>query len=168
MPWFQTIDELASGAPALRVRRYGVIEVADERLVAIRLRPFPKRVSLAGSHVLGRLRHRRRLGNRCRLYYNQPRGHDSFLVLNYVESTANASLATFRLSLTVLDEVARIKQSDAILAHISNPRISDRLLARWGWAPHCHGRRGRHFIKRFYGRYPAPPPSDWAAHATAT
>ena len=63
------------------------------------------------------------------------------------------ALETFRRALTALDEIARIKRSDALLADVSNLRISDRLLARWGWVPHCPSRWHRHFIKRFYGSY---------------
>ena len=33
--------------------------------------------------------------------------------------------------------IARLKGSDAILCDASNLRISDRLLARWGWTPHA-------------------------------
>jgi len=61
----------------------------------------------------------------------------------------------------VLDEIARIKRSDALLTDASNLRISDRLLARWGWVPHTSSRWHRHHIKRFYGNY--PPASGLAA-----
>jgi hypothetical protein len=54
----------------------------------------------------------------------------------------------------VLDEIARIKRSDAILAHVSNPQISDRLMWRWGWERHLVQSSKRQFIKRFYGVYP--------------
>ncbi len=57
-------------------------------------------------------------------------------------------LRTFRQAALVLDEIAEIKGSWAIVCHAMNPRISDRLFARWGWEPHCAGERGRHFIKR--------------------
>ena len=35
-------------------------------------------------------------------------------------------------------------------------RISSRLAERWGWQRHKPSRWRRHFIKRFYGSYPAP------------
>jgi hypothetical protein len=54
----------------------------------------------------------------------------------------------------VLDEIARIKQTDAIVCDVRNARISDRLLRRWGWESHVPQSRRRHFIKRFYGEYP--------------
>lgn len=159
----ETIVDLAAGRELLRARPYGVIETVDERLARVRLRPFPKLVSLPEIAVVGRLRHRYAPGNRCRLYYNQPCGHRNFLALKYVVSSAGASLATFRLALTVLDEIARIKRVDALLCDAANLRISDRLLARWGWTPHCPSPWHRHFIKRFYGDYPAPPAALYPA-----
>jgi hypothetical protein len=59
----------------------------------------------------------------------------------------------------VLDEIARLKRSDALLCDVSNWRISERLMARFGWEPHCPSRWHRHYIKRFYGEY--PPPAGW-------
>jgi hypothetical protein len=153
MRLFETATDLKRHSQCVQRRRYGVIEAAQGQLACVRLRPFPKVVTLPEATLLGRLRHRAGRGDRCRLYYNQPWGHDNFLVLKYVESTSGTSLATFRRALTALDEIARIKRSDAIVADVSNLRISDRLLARWGWVPHCPSRWHRHFIKRFYGSY---------------
>jgi hypothetical protein len=68
-------------------------------------------------------------------------------------SSRDCTLATFRGALDVLDAIARIKRSDAILCDACNGRISDRLFARWGWVPHTSDRRHRNFIKRFYGEY---------------
>jgi hypothetical protein len=54
----------------------------------------------------------------------------------------------------MLDEIAAIKRTDAIVMQAWNPRLTARNLARYGWAPHTADPRGRHFIKRFYGEYP--------------
>ena len=58
-------------------------------------------------------------------------------------------------ALLVLDEIAKLKRTDAIVCEVSNWRISDRLLTRWGWESHLGESRRRHFIKRFYGDYTA-------------
>ena len=89
-------------------------------------------------------------------YYNQPRRHSNYLSVAFVLSHRDGTLATFRRALTVLDEVARLKRTDAILCDAWNWRISDRLAARWGWEPHKPQRWHRNFIKRFYGVYPQP------------
>ena len=132
----------------VRRARYGVIETADERLAGIQLRRRPRRAS-PFDLLLGRTLHQRRRANRCRLYYNQPVGHDDFLALKFTVSGRGTSFATFRAALWVLDEIARIKGSHAIVCDVANRRISDRLLARWGWEAHLPSRWHRHFIKRF-------------------
>ena len=58
-----------------------------------------------------------------------------------------------------LDRIAELKRTDAILCDAANLRISDRLLARFGWESHAPGRWSRNFIKRFYGVYPGCPSS---------
>ena len=153
---FVVVTDLAAGAELLRRRRYGVIEVADERLLRVCLRPLPKLGSWLETKLQGQWQHRRQRGNYCRLYYNQPRSASRFLALTYVVSTRGATLATFRGALSVLDEIARLKQSDALVCDVANARISDRLLSRWGWSPLAARRWQRHYIKRFYGVYPPP------------
>ena len=65
------------------------------------------------------------------------------------------TLSTFHGGLNVLDQIAQIKNADALLCDAWNSRISDRLLSRWGWQPHTKSRWHRNYIKRFYGTYPA-------------
>jgi hypothetical protein len=104
----------------------------------------------------GDWRHRWCAGNACRLYYNEPRSAPGFLALSYLISSRTASVATVLRALGVLDEIARLKRSDAVVCDVSNLRISDRLLKRWGWSPLRASALHRPFIKRFYGTYPLP------------
>jgi hypothetical protein len=117
------------------------------------LRPWPAVVSLPDVLLLGRWRHRRRSGDRMRIYYNQPLRCSNYLVLKYAESTSRTSMATLTRALGALDAVARLKRSDALLCDASNPRITVRAMRRFGWEPHCPSRFHRHFIKRFYGTF---------------
>jgi hypothetical protein len=148
------VDPFGVDRDALCQGRYGVIDVRDGRLAAIHLRRCPKIVSALEIEWLGRRRHQNTPGDRCLLYYNQPRRHDSYLALVYVVSDRDCTFASFRRVGQLLDEVARVKQSDAILCDVWNLNISDRLLARWGYEPHKPQRWHRNFIKRFYGEYP--------------
>ena len=157
MPLFQSITDLTADADVIRQRRYGIIECSAGRLTAIRFRPYPKWASLPEALFWGERRHRRWQADSCRLYFNQPLRFPSFLAVPYAFSGRGTKLATFYAALEALDEIARIKRTDAILADILNSRISDRLLARQGWSPHKPSRWHRHFIKRFYGEYPARP-----------
>ncbi|NQU23502.1 MAG: hypothetical protein HQ567_19655 [Candidatus Nealsonbacteria bacterium] len=163
MPWFDTVTDLVEGADVLRRRRYGVIEVVAGRFRRVRLRPFPKIISAPEILLFGGLHHSRRPGDRLLLYYNQPLRFPNFLALKYVVSARHTRMATLTRAADALDEIARLKQVDAILCDVGNWRISTRLLCRWGWHPHCPSRWHRHYIKRFYGRY--PPPARWIAAA---
>jgi hypothetical protein len=157
MPLFENVTDLADAAGLLRRRRYGVIEVAEGRFRRVLLRPFPKVISAPEIILLGGRHHRRRPGDRCLLYYNQPRRFPQFLVLKYVISARQTTMQTLTRGLAVLDEIARLKGSDAVLCDVGNWRVSTRMMARQGWQPHCPSRWHRHYIKRFYGQYPPTP-----------
>jgi hypothetical protein len=154
---FATIDDLCSAEDLLRRARHGVIEAIDGRFRRVQLRPWPAMVSLPYVLLAGAWQHRHSPGDRCLLYFNQPRRYPNYLTLQYIISTRGGSLASFYRVLDVLDEIARIKRSDALLADVTNGRISTRLLSRLGWESHCPARWHRHYIKRFYGVYPPRP-----------
>ncbi|OHB74777.1 MAG: hypothetical protein A2W31_05825 [Planctomycetes bacterium RBG_16_64_10] len=166
-PLFETVTDLAAGADIVRARRYGIVVVAEGRLVAVWMWPLPKLLAWPEVVPVGRRYHARGPRDRCRLYYNQPWRFPNYLALRYVVSAAGTSLATFRAALSVLDAIAQIKGSDALLCDIANSRISARLMARWGWQAHKPGRMHRNYIKRFYGKYP-PIDWSWASHGAPT
>jgi hypothetical protein len=134
-----------------------MIEIAAGRLVGVHLRLWPKSPSVLGIWWHGRRRHQRAGGDRCRLYYEQPWGLASYLALKYVVSHRETTLQSLHGALQVLDEIARLKRTDAIVCEVTNQRISDRLLRRWGWERHLPESSRRHYIKRFYGTYLQPP-----------
>jgi hypothetical protein len=150
------VTSLIEGADALRRRRYGVIEVSDGQFRQVKLRWFPKVATGLELLWFGQWQHRHCARDRIHFYYNQPWRFPNFLTLKYSVSGRHTSMKSLCRGLDVLDEIARLKGSDAILCDVSNWRISTRLMARWGWVPHCPSRWHRHFIKRFYGDYPAP------------
>jgi hypothetical protein len=151
--FFENVTDLEAGADVLQNRRYGVIEVCGGRLVAVHLRPWPKLVSLI-SVLWGQWYHKHMPGDRMWLYYNQPVRCPNFLALKFAVSARGTTWATAHRALTVLDEIAWIKRADALLVDAANFRLSPRMLAREGWAPHATSRWHRNYIKRFYGSYP--------------
>jgi hypothetical protein len=151
----EIIRDFEAGRDRLRDGRYGVIETAGGMLRAIYLRPWPKLFSLAELWPIALRYHARGEADRCLLYYNQPRSQPNFVALKYVVSTEGTTYRTFRASLTVLDAIAELKRTDAIVCDASNWRISDRLLTRLGWEPLAPSRWHRNYIRRFYGEYPA-------------
>lgn len=151
---FQSVRNVDSAQDILRTRAYGVIEVARGELVQIQLKPWPKIGSVVEAKWISGWKNRRQPHDVCRLYYNQPIQHRNYLALTFIESTPNTRLRTLFRSLQILDQIAFLKRSDAILAEISNEKISDRLMERFGWQRHLERKRQRHWIKRFYGEYP--------------
>jgi hypothetical protein len=150
----QTIVDWNSGREVLIRGRYGVIEAAAGRIVAVHLRPWPKLLSWPEIWLTSTTYHARGAADRCLLYYNQPRRHSNYLALRYMESTRATTYATARAALLGLDALAELKGTDALLCDAANMRISARLMARFGWTPHTPQRWRRNFIKRFYGTYP--------------
>lgn len=149
MPFFETVTDLAAGADVLRRRRYGVIETHAGELTRVTLRPWPHLISLRELWPLGDDWRPEGPADRCRLYYNQPRGHEEFLALRYVACTAGASYATFRAALTALDEIAALKGCRALLCDAANRRLSDRFMRRMGWEEHAPMWGRRNYIRRF-------------------
>jgi hypothetical protein len=156
-PWFETVTDLEEGAEVLRHRAYGVIEAAGGRFRRVVLRPFPKIVSLPDVLLLGGWYHRHYRRDRCLLYYNRPWRFPNFLAVKYVVSGRGTRYSTLCRVLEVLDEIARLKRTDALLCELTNWRISREMMLRRGWEPHCPSRWRRHYIKRFYGEYRRRP-----------
>src|SRR5436853_7063549 len=104
--WFETIVDWNAGREALVRRRYGVIEAAAGRVVAVHLRPWPKLISWPEIWPVGRAYHAQGQAERCLLYYNQPRQFSNFLALKYMGSTVGTTYATCRAALLALDALA--------------------------------------------------------------
>lgn len=149
------VRDLAAGAELLARPGHGWVEVAEGRLVGIWLRPWPRRGSWLETRLWGAWLHQHRPGDRVRLYFNQFRSLPSYLSLAYARSNRETTLATLHRASAVMDEIARLRRSDALVADFVNARVSDRLLRRWGWEPLPATRWRRPWIKRFYGVYPA-------------
>lgn len=150
----RTLGEWLAALPAIRAGRYGVIETAAGKLVAIHLRRWPKMISLPEVWPVRGNYHTVGASDRCWLYYNQPRSCPNFLALKYVVSSRGTRIATPLAAAAVLDIVAEVKRTDAIVCDAANSRLSDRFLLRQGWEAHKPQRWHRNFIKRFYGMYP--------------
>ncbi len=153
MLWLEMLDNLNNAANLVRRRRYGIIRVSGGKFHSLSFRPWPKLISRFEIVTLGRWKHAQG-GDDCRLFYNFSVTSPGFLTLAYVESTAQTSWKTLRRSAEVLDWIAEIRGAHASVCELSNEKISTRLMQRVGWEPHCENLAGRHFIKRYYGKFP--------------
>ncbi len=143
---------IAEQSVVLAGRRYGSIVTRQGRLHAIYGRWWPHFGSML--QMLWDVNVRNVTADHCELYYHQSFSSPGFLTLSYVHSGYATSVSTLYAAGLVLDEVARLRGAKAIVSQVTNSRISDRVLERWGWEKHCLDWPGRHFIKRFYGNYP--------------
>lgn len=155
IPYCKRVTDFQADREAIAAWRYGVIETRGGELWSITLRAWPKLLSWREIWPVGLRYHATGEGDRCLLYYNQPRSMPNFMALKYIVSTHKTSFATFRAALTVLDAVAEVKRTDAVVCDAANLRLSDRVMNRLGWQAHKPQRWHRNFIRRFYGTYPS-------------
>ncbi|TWU46301.1 hypothetical protein Poly51_56970 [Rubripirellula tenax] len=139
-------------AEKLRKWRYGRIVMRGGAFVEVQRRLTCGSVSMA--QVWWQAKYGRNDDDVCWIDYHQPLGMRSFLTLDYIRAGTLAGYKSFIGACNVLDEVARIRGANAIVAHVSNGNISDRLLTRLGWERHLLSWKGRHWIRRFYDGYP--------------
>jgi len=147
-----TVTDPITGANELRRWRCGRIRMQSGRLVRIEHRLTASRSSIA--KVWWQAKYGRMHDDTCCLDYHQPLGMPAFLTLDYVHAGKSAGYKSLIGSLEILSEIARLRGSLAIVAHVSNRSISDRFLRRCGWQPHLEDWAGRHWIRRFYDGYP--------------
>ena len=147
-----SVSDPTRGENEIRAWRCGRILMRAGKLVEIQRRLVCGNVSVA--EVWWQAKFGRRDDDCCWLDYHQPFGMPGFLTLDYIRTGTLASYRTFIGACHVLDEIARIRSSSAIVAHVTNRNISDRLLARHGWERHAEHWQGRHWIRRFYNGYP--------------
>ena len=150
----QQIFDLESHSQQLRRWRCGRIVTQAGKLVRVERRLVCGSVSMA--QVWWQSRYGRPEDDLCWLDYHQPMGLPAFLTLDYIRSGRKSGYRTFVAACHLLDEIARIRGAQAIVAHVSNASISDRLLERLGWERHLNHWSGRHWIRRFYDGYPEP------------
>lgn len=147
------IRDVVAEADQVRRVRCGRIVMRNGQLVEIRQRFLGSSASVA--QVWWQARFGRCREDICVLDYHIPRGLPRFLTLDYIRSGAGTRYKTFIGACHVLDAIAELRGADAIVAHVTNAAISDRLLTRLGWQRHLKHWRGRHWIRRFYGQYPS-------------
>ena len=140
------------GAERLRRWRCGRIVMRAGRLVEIQRRLTCGSVSVA--QVWWQASYGRNDDDICWLDYHQPFGMPGFLTLDYVRAGTLAGYKSLVGACYVLEEIARLRNATAIVAHVTNGNISDRLLQRLGWQRHMEHWKGRHWIRRFYEGYP--------------
>ena len=140
-------DDLSVPGVSGAAPRWGRIRAADGRVVSVRRRWLPLSASIVETLYLAGIGRPR--DGVCVVDYHVDRGSPDYVTLDMVHSARRTGLATVMAAERCLDAIARQRAARGIVAHVTNPRITDRLLRRLGWVPHQTHWRGRHWIKRF-------------------
>ncbi|CAD73097.1 hypothetical protein RB3276 [Rhodopirellula baltica SH 1] len=144
----RSFSKIESNENAISRIRCGRIVMRDGRLERIEQHWARSPISVA--QVWWQAKFGKLEGDICCLDFHVPRGMSAFVTLDYVRSGNATRYATAIGASKVLDEIARLRKSYAIVAHVSNARITDRHLERAGWERHLLDWPGRHFIRRMH------------------
>lgn len=150
---YETVTDIAAEADVVQRRRFGVIEAVDGQFRRIIFRPWPRWVSIPEVLLLAPLV-RRRGGDRCLLYFDQSWRQPNYLAVKYLLTYRGTSYASVVAARRAVDEVARVKGSDALVCQVNNKRLNVRIMKRWGWEPLNDSPRCTLYVRRFYGEYP--------------
>lgn len=127
--------------------RCGKIAVGGGAVRQVRRRLLPRRVSIA--EVWWRKWFRGGRESECQLYWHIPWGSPGVLAIDYLHAGRGCHWRDIVAASRCIDEIARERGCLIAVCHVSNDRLSDRVLQRLGFQRHCLHLRGRHFIKRY-------------------
>jgi hypothetical protein len=124
----------------------GEIVAGHGELVRVRPRRWLRRGSRLEVWIDGRWP--RLPVDHCQLYFGRPRVARQYMVLSYGRCGQGTRLRTVHVALGVLEQIAGEQGLSGMLLEASTTRLSDSILARYGWQRHARSLRGRHYIKR--------------------
>jgi hypothetical protein len=129
-----------------QVAGHGVIVVQPDHSVQLFSRYWPRWPSRLGQWMDERWR--RLPTGQVRIYFNQPRLSPGFLVLAYAQAGKQATLPTLRLSLNILEEIARRRNMQAIVCQATAVKLNERVMNYFGYDRHAATLGPNHYIKR--------------------
>ena len=141
-----SVTSIEGNADRIRSWNYGELELFDGKLLGIYPRWWPRIPSKWESFRDNAFRSLPT--DVCRTYYAFPRRAPGFMSVLYALSGPKTQYTTFYRAVVVLDEIARLRDSDAIVCQVINLQASERLMNRWGYVRHALARGDNHYIKR--------------------
>jgi len=139
-PCFQGNEERIAGW------RYGEIVIANGCLQRIQPRWWPRWGTVWGAafdRVIRMLP-----DDECRFYYAFPIRSPGFLSLLYVHAGERTSYRTFHQGIVAIERIARLRKAQAIVCQVTNDRLTERLMQRWGYVRHAKHAGDNHYICR--------------------
>lgn len=126
--------------------RYGTIILRHGDITTIQARWWPRWGSLWGAmsdRVVRTLP-----DDECRFHYSFPRSATGYMSLLYVHAGEKTSYRTFHRGIVALEEIALLRHARGIVCQVTNDRLTDRMMTRWGYAKHAESLGDNHYIRR--------------------
>lgn len=140
------VTSIEGNAERIRSCNYGELELFDGKLLGIYPRWWPriasKWESLRDSTI------RSLPSDFCRAYYAFPKRTPGYMSVLYARSGPNTQYKTLYRAVVVVDEIAKLRDSHAIVCQMIHLRVSERLMNRWGYVRHASALGDNHYIKR--------------------
>ena len=138
-----TIEEYAN----FKTWRYGEIEVTSGSLVAIHRSWWPR---IGSQYEAYRDSYNRTLpSDSCRAYFAFPFRAPGYMSILYALGGPNMQYKTIYQAVLVMDQIAQVRESKAIVCQVISERGTERLMNRWGYVRHASKLGDNHYIKRF-------------------
>lgn len=140
------VDSTQGHQDRVRSWRYGEVELSDGEIVAIYPRWWPRVGSQWESWQDSYLR--TLPPDSCRAYYAFPRRAPGFMSVLYARSGPRTQYKTISRAARAMDEIAGIRDAQAIVCQMVSERGTERLMKRWGYVRHAFALGDNHYIKR--------------------
>ena len=140
------VHSIEQNRESLRSWRYGEIEIANGQLTSIYPRWWPRLGSRWESYWD---RYNRKLPTDfCVAYYAFPRSAPGYMSLLYARSGPSTQYKTIYRAVFTLEQIAKLRNSNAIVCEMISERGTERLMNRWGYVRHALSLGDNHYIKR--------------------
>lgn len=126
--------------------RYGTVVLRNGHVAILQARWWPRWGTLWGAisdRVVRTLPE-----DECRFYYSFPRSAPGFLSLLYVHAGEKTTYRTFHRGIETIDAIARLRKARGIVCQVTNDRLTDRMMNRWGYVRHAENLGDGHYIRR--------------------
>ena len=142
-----SVQSLQGNELRVRTWSFGEIELSHGQLVRIRPRWWPRFgsqwESFQDSYV------RTLPEDFLRAYYAFPWRAPGYMTVLYAQSGPRTQYKTLHRAVEAMNEIASLRDTQAIVCQLVNQRGTERLMNRWGYVRHAASLGDNHFIKRF-------------------
>jgi hypothetical protein len=141
-----SVPSIEGHETTVRRWRYGQVVLVDGQVARVDARWWPRWTSVWGA-ITEQIA-RTLPTEECRFYYAFPRRSPDYLSLLYVHAGPQTSYRTFHRGIVAIEAIARSRNARGIVCQVTNHRLTERLMGRWGYERHALRLGGDHYIHR--------------------